>query len=170
MVRRQTMQIEAEKRAVLRLALIVVTVLFAISLLLSGLMYRSYSSADGKVRAAEDRARELDTKFQSASRELAEKKAILEKNAANLAKQNTVIESIVPKMLSRTVRDIEMAELAHAIFQQPEHWIPLAAIPPNNVLRRYRIRVDGRLHSYVLVAGMVDGRWVLYSNLLKNEN
>src|SRR5262245_32659375 len=96
MVRRQTMQIEAEKRAVLQLALIVVRLLFASPLLLLGWMYRRYSSADGDVRAARSEAAEYKSKFDDTSRELAEKKAILEKNAAETAKQNAVIESVRP--------------------------------------------------------------------------
>jgi hypothetical protein len=81
-----------------------------------------------------------------------------------------VIETVVPKMLSKTARDSELAELAHAIFQQPGRSIALPSIPPNNIIKRYRIRVDDRLLSYVMVAGQVDGKWVLYSNLLKNDN
>jgi Tfp pilus assembly protein PilO len=169
MVRRQTMQIEAEKRAVLRMALIVVTVLLAASLLAIGWMYRRYSAADNEVKAAEAKAAEFENKFQQTNRELAEKKATLDKYAAAATQQNDVIESVVPRMLNRTARDTELAELAHAIFQQPGHVITLPSIPPDSVLRRYRIRIDGRAHSYVLVAGQVDGKWVLYSNLLRND-
>jgi Tfp pilus assembly protein PilO len=169
MVRRQTMQIEAEKRAVLRLALIVVTVLLAASLLAIGWMYRRYSAADSEVKAAEAKAAEFESKFQETNRELAEKKATLDKYAATAAKQNDVIESVVPRMLNRTARDTELAELAHAIFQQPGRVISLPSIPPDSVLRRYRVRIDGQALSYVLVAGQVDGKWVLYSNLLRND-
>ncbi len=169
MVRRQTMQIEAEKRAVLRMALIGVTVLFAGSLLLVGWMYQRYSSADNRITAAQDAAAKYKDQLQKTSAELAEKKAILDKDSASRAGQNAVIESVVPKMLGKTATNNELAELAHAIFQQPDHSIPLPSIPPDNVLRRFRLRVDGRPYSYVLVAGMVDGKWVLYSNLLKNQ-
>lgn len=169
MVRRQTMQIEAEKRAVLRFALIVVTILFASSLFAIGWMYRRYSSADSEVKTAESKAAELGSTLQETRRELAEKKATLEKYSAEAAKQSSVIESVVPTMLSRSAREPELAELAHAIFQQPGHVISLPSIPPDNVLRRYRIRVDNRPYSYVLVAGLVDGKWVLYSNLVKNS-
>jgi hypothetical protein len=163
------MQIEAEKRAVLRMALIAVTVLLAITLLAMGWMYRRYSSADSEVKAAEAKAAEFEERFQQTSRELAEKKATLDKYAATAAKQNAVIESVVPRMLSRTARDTELAELAHAIFQQPGRAISLPSIPPDSVLRRYRLRVDSQALSYVLVAGQVDGKWVLYSNLLRND-
>src|SRR5262245_49484179 len=111
MVRRQTMQIEAEKRAVLRFALIVVTILFASSLLAMGWMYRRYSSADSEVKAAESKAAELESSLQETKRDLAEKRATLEKYAAEAAKQSSVIESVVPNMLKKVAREPELAEL-----------------------------------------------------------
>jgi hypothetical protein len=167
MVRRQTIQIEAEKRAFLRLALTVVSALFIASLLLLTVIYRNYSAADDKYQSSEARAKDLETKFQAASRELAEKKAILDKMAERAAKHNAVIAANTQKMIDRTASNDELAALAHAIYQQPGHSIPLPGIPPDNVLRNYKIRVDGRLHTYVLVAGQVDGKWILYSNLLR---
>jgi hypothetical protein len=167
MVRRQTIQIEAEKRAFLRLALTVISALFLASLLLLTVIYRNYSTADDKLQSAEARARDSETKFQAASRELAEKKAILDKLAERAAKQNAVIASNTQKMIDKTASNDDLAALAHAIYQQPGHSIPLPSIPPDNVLRNYKIRVDGRTHTYVLVAGQVDGKWILYSNLLR---
>ena len=169
MVRRQTMQIEAEKRALLRWALSAATVLLAGALSLTAWMYSRYSSADGEISEAQTRAANAESKLQQVSQELAEKKAILEKNSASLAKQNTTIQSIVPKMLSRTARDPELAELAHAIYQQPGRVIELPSIPPDVVLRSYRYRLDGRPNKYTLVAGLLDGKWHIYSVLVKNQ-
>lgn len=169
MVRRQTMQIEAEKRAVLRWMLIVVSVLLAGSLFLSGLMYRNYSTAGSRIEAAEDKAIAIEKQLADVNRELEEKKALLAKNEASEAKQNKVIADIVPKMLAKTAREVEIAELAHAIYNQPGHVITLPSIPPDNVLRRYRHRVADVPYSYILVAGLVDNQWRLYSNLVKNK-
>ena len=169
MVRRQTMQIEAEKRALLRWALIAVTFLFAAALVLTAWMYRQYSTADGQIRAAETRAANAESQLQQVSRELAEKKAILERNAGTAAKQNATIQTVVPKMLGRAARDGELAELAHAIYQQPGHLIELPSIPPDEVLRSYRYRLDGRPYKYTIVPGFLDGKWYIYSLLVKNQ-
>lgn len=170
MVRRQTMQIEAEKRALLRWTLIVVTILFAFSLVLSGLMYQRYSSAEGKIEAADARAATAEAKLKEVSKELADKKAILEANSASTAKQNSIIETIVPKMVGRTASDAEVSELAHAVYNQPGHMIPLPSIPPNEVLRSYRYRGDGRPVKYTIVPGLIDNKWVIYSLLVKNQD
>jgi hypothetical protein len=169
MVRRQTIQIETEKRAFLRLALTVVSALFLTSLLLTAVLYRNYSAADERLQSAETRAKDSDAKFQAASRELAEKKAILDKLAERTSKQNAVINSVTPKLIDDVASNEEIASLAHAVYLQPSHSIPLPSIPPDNVLRNYKYRVDGRIHTYVLVAGLVDGTWVLYSNLLRKS-
>lgn len=169
MVRRQTMQIEAEKRALLRWTLIIVTILFAGSLVLSGFMYQRYSSSDNAIKEAEGRAESAESKLQQVSQELAQKNAILEKNNAALAKENAVIEATVPRMLNRTAPDNELAELAHAIYNQPGHMIQLPSIPPNEVLRSYRYRADGRPYKYTIVPGLLDGKWVIYSLLVKNQ-
>jgi hypothetical protein len=169
MVRRQTMQIEAEKRALLRWALIAVTLFLAGALMLTGWMYTRYSAADSEVQDALARARTVEGQFQQVSRELAEKKSILEKSASSLSKQNEVIQTTIPKILNRTARDQELGEFAHAVFQQPGHVIELPGIPPDAVLRSYRIRIDDRPLKYTMVAGLLNGKWHLYSVLVKNQ-
>jgi Tfp pilus assembly protein PilN len=82
MVRRQTMQIEAEKRALLKWVVMGVTVLLAASLIFTGLMFRRYSTADNSIKAAEARAASAESQLQQVSRELAEKKALLDRNHA----------------------------------------------------------------------------------------
>jgi cell division protein FtsB len=169
MVRRQTMQIEAEKRALLKWALLGVTALLAASMIFTSWMFRRYIMADNLIKAAEEKSAAVDTQLQKVNRELAEKTAILEKSSAELAKQNDVINTVVPKMVAKTARDAEVAELAKAIYQQPGHMVELPGIPPDNVLRNYRVRVDGRTYKYLLVAGQLDGKWVLYSLLVRNQ-
>jgi len=163
------MQIEAEKRALLRWILLGVSALLAVSLLLTGWMFRRYSMADSLIRTANEKATTLESQLQQVSRELAEKKAILEKSSSALSKQNAVISSTVPKMLNKAASPNELAELAQAVYQQPGHMIDLPGIPPDSVLRSYRTRVDGRTQRYILVAGLLDGNWVLYSLLVRNQ-
>ena len=57
MVRRQTMQIEAEKRALLRWALIGASALMIGSLFLTAWMFRRYSLAEDLIRTADEKRR-----------------------------------------------------------------------------------------------------------------
>jgi len=161
------MQIEAEKRALLRWVLIVVSLLLAGSVILTGWMFRRYSVAEDLIRNADDRRSSAENQLRQVSRELAEKKAILEKSAATVAQRNAVIDSTVPKMLAENATDAELTDLARAINETPERAIELPSIPPDKVLRRYRARVDGQPRAYIMVAGEIDGKWVLYSILVK---
>ena len=165
MMRRQTLQIEAEKRALLRTLLIVIAVLLGISLLFLIFLYRHYSLSSDLIGSAETRAAASDAQFQACSKELSEKKAILDGMAAEASKQNQLINDIMPRVLRDQASDAEVARFAHAIYAQPAHAVALPSIPPDRILRRFRYRTGGLLHTYVLVAGLVDGRWVLYSNL-----
>jgi hypothetical protein len=167
MVRRQTMQIEAEKRALLKWVLIVVSLLLAGSVILTGWMFRRYSISDDLIRNADERRASAESQLRQVSRELAEKKAIEEKNAAVVAQRNAVIDSTVPKMLAKTASDDELTTLARAINEKPEHVIDLPGIPPDKVLRRYRTRVDGQPRAYILLAADIEGNWKLYSILVK---
>src|SRR5262249_31426506 len=167
MVRRQTMQIEAEKRALLRWVLIVVSLLLAGSVILTGWMFRHYSASEDLIRSADERRASADNQLRQVSRERDELKAIQLKSAAAVAQRNAVIDSIVPKMLAKTASDAELTDLARAINETPEQVIELPGIPPDNVLRRYRARIDGQPRAYVLIAGEIDGKWRLYSILVK---
>lgn len=169
MVRRQTIQIEAEKRTLLRWALIVAATLLILALLLTIWMYRSYSVAGDEVEAAQTRATQAETELQQVRRELDEKKAILDRNSAAAAAQNQTIETVVPRLLSQTAGEGELAALAYAVYQQPGHMIELPSIPPDSALRSYRLRAEGRLYKFILVPGLLDGKWVIYSVLVRNQ-
>jgi cell division protein YceG involved in septum cleavage len=167
MVRRQTMQIEAEKRALLKWVLIVVSLLLAGSVILTGWMFRRYSVSEDLIRNADERRVSAENQLRQVSRELAEKKAIEEKSAAAVAQRNAVIDSGVPKMLSKIASDDELTNLARAINETPGHVIDLPGIPPDNVLRRYRTRVDGQPRAYIMLAADIDDKWKLYSICVK---
>ena len=161
------MQIEAEKRALLRWVLIVVSLLLAGSVILTGWMFRNYSASEERIRNADERKASAENQLRQVTRERDELKAIQQKMSAAVAQRNAVIDSIVPKMLAKTASDGELTDLARAINETPEQVIELPSIPPDNVLRRYRTRVDGQPRAYVLIAGEIDGKWRLYSILVK---
>ena len=87
MVRRQTMQIEAEKRALLRWVLIVVSLLLAGSVILTGWMFRQYSDSEDQIRNANDRKASAENELRQVTRERDELKAIQQKMAAAVAQR-----------------------------------------------------------------------------------
>ena len=166
MMRRQTLQIEAEKRAIFRTLLTGVSILLTISLLLLGFLFRRYSQSSSLISEAEARAATAEAQLQQANQELQDKRAQLESIAQRATQRNERINSLVPVAMRKGASDSEVATLAHAIYESPGHVIELPGIPPNSILRRYRYRSGGDVRAYVLVAGNVNGKWLLYSNLV----
>lgn len=173
MVRRQTMQIEAEKRAFLRFALITVTVLFSASLVIMGWMFKRYSESESLVSNAQSTAEDANAKFQEADRERKQLKGIMERNTSVVKQQNQIISSTKDRVLSPspTASDAEVASMAQAIFDSnPGHVIHLNGMPADSILRRYTTKSGDKVKSFILVAGQLDDRWVLYSNLVRNQS
>lgn len=166
MMRRQTLQIEAEKRTLLRTGLIVAVALLTISLIIVFYLFRQYSQTGTIVSAAESRAATADTQYQACARELSEKKAILDKQSSEIAARNQTIEDLLPKIMRKQGSDAEAARLAHAIFAQPGHVIDLPGVPPDQILKRLRYRTSNGTLAYILIAGNIDGQWRLYSTLV----
>jgi hypothetical protein len=167
MVRRQTMQIEAEKRALLKWVLIAVSLLLAGSVILTGWMFRRYSMTEDLIRSADERKAIAENQLRQVSRERDELKAVQDKNAATVAQRNAIIENTVPRMLAKIAGNDELTTLARAINEMPGSMIDLPGIPPDNVLRRYRTSVNGQPRAYVLLAADIEGKWKLHSILVK---
>jgi hypothetical protein len=70
-------------------------------------------------------------------------------------------------MLAKIAGNDELTTLARAINEMPGSMIDLPSIPPDNVLRRYRATVDGQPRAYILLAADIEGKWKLYSILVK---
>jgi len=166
MMRRQTLQIEAEKRAMFRTLLMGVSILLALSLLSLGYIFLRYSQSSSLISAAEARASLAEAQYQKANQELQDKRAQLESISQRAAQRNEKINSLLPAVMRKGASDGEIAALAHAIYESPGHVIELPGIPPDSILRRYRYRSGGEVRAYVLVAGNVNGKWLLYSNLV----
>ena len=166
MVRRQTLQIEAEKRSLLRTLLAVVSVALIVALIVAGFLFRRYSQSNSLIAAADEKAAAAEAQYQRSNQELQEKRALLDAQARKGAQRSEQVASLVPKVINRTASETEVAILANAIYESPGHSIEFPSIPPDKILRRYRYRSGDQNYSYLLVAGNFDGKWVLYSNLL----
>ena len=166
MVRRQTLQIEAEKRALLRTLLVALSVALIVSLILVAFLFRRYSHSSTLIGAAEGKASAAEAQYQACNQELRQKTSILDAQAGKVAQRSEQIASLTPKVINKSASENEIATLAHAIYESPGHSIEFPSIPPDKILRRYRYRSGDQAYSYLLVAGNFDGKWVLFSNLL----
>ena len=166
MMRRQTLQIEAEKRTLLRTLLTGVAVALTISLVALGFLSRRYSQSSTLINNAENKAAAAEAQMQTCLVELQEKRGILDAQAKRAEQRTEAISTLIPKVMSKTASDAEIGRLANAVYELPSHSVGLPAIPPDSLLKRYRHRSGNQISAYILVAGLVDGKWTLYSNLV----
>ncbi|MEP7271714.1 MAG: hypothetical protein ABI882_09420, partial [Acidobacteriota bacterium] len=131
-----------------------------------GFLFRRYSQSSSLISTAENKATAAESQLQGCATELQEKRAILDAQANRVEQRNSQISSLVPRILSKSASEGEIAQLAHAIYELPGHSISLPSIPPDGILKRYRYRAGNQAFAYILVAGLVDGKWTLYSNLV----
>src|SRR5580765_6121888 len=101
-VRRQTMQIEGEKRAVLRLGLIVVTLLLVAALLVLSAVWVHYRSREGIAEAAEAKAGQAEAALAHTRTELEQKTQELERLTNVATKRSETVDRLTPRVVAHT--------------------------------------------------------------------
>jgi len=166
MVRRQAIQIEAEKRALIRLLLIIVSCILGVTLVVLGRVYQLYSQSGSVVRAAETKADAAVAQSQQCDRELKDKTTQLER-ITNTAKQKQERNEALVQRALQGASQTELAEFARAVYDLPGRSVEVPRIPPSSLFQRiYRYKSGEQTQTFVLVGGQVDGKWMIYSNLI----
>lgn len=166
MVRRQTIQIETEKRALLRLLLILMTFLFVAALVALGVTYRLYRGHINAADAAEAKVAALESQLKQTSQELQEKKTELAKISNTATQRQAQVAALLPKVLTLTPNSAEVAEFARAVYNSPGRSVIAPKLPPDPLFQRFwRFRNEGKTEVYGLMRGQVDGQWIIYANL-----
>lgn len=169
-VRRQTMQIESEKRALLRFVSWGLAGLLIGALMLAGLAFGLYRRNLGLADDATARVRTLQQQLDQTTRALQEKTTQLEKITNAARQQQQSVQAVIPRILSSTSTSAEIGEFAHNVYESPGRRVEVPRVPPNDLFTRFfRHRVNDKLKKYQLVAGEIDGQWVIYSNLVSNN-
>lgn len=165
MVRRQTIQIETEKRALIRFLLMVTTVALLVALVALGIVTYLYLNGKSTVVAATARAAELETKLQQTTKELQDKTAQLERRAQVAAQRKGRFDELLGKVMSQTASYTEIGEFAKEIYESPQKYVEVQRMPPSSLFKYYKYRANDQTQTYVLVPGQIGGKWRIYSNL-----
>lgn len=165
MVRRQTIQIEVEKRALIRLLLIITSAALLVTLLSLGIVSYLYLSGKGAVDEAKARAADLESRLQQTTRELQDKTAQLERRAQVAAQRKGRFDELLARALNQTASYTEIGELAKEIYESPQKVVEVQRMPPSSLFKYYKHRANNQVQTYVLVPGQVGGKWLIYSNL-----
>ena len=166
MVRRQTIQIESEKRALLKLVATWTSIACAVGLLVAGFFFYLYASNQSEVTASRTKIAQLEGQLKKTTDELQKKQAELDRRAQVAAAQKQQFNTLLAKAMSSTASYTEITQLAKEIYESPQKVVEVAGTPPSSIFKWYKYRENNKTYTYALVPGTIEGKYHIYSILV----
>ncbi len=165
-IRNQVEQTEAAKRRWLMLVLFAITAMFVGAIILLLTSYALYSSSEvNKNRLAEETAG-LKTEADEYRQKLTALTAIQEKASKDSSEAQAKLERLIPVALNPNASGREIGIFAQTVYTLPYSRIEVEQKPPDKLFRNWKSDGNTGTEIYTLVGGQVDGKWVIYSNLV----
>jgi cell division protein FtsB len=168
-IREQIEQTEATKRRLLLLVLIVAVAALAGAIVLLSTSYALYSSSQSSKKKLEQEHAELKSRADQTQQQLDAKTAKETSDAQTRTDAQSKLEKLLPAVLNDRAGGGEVASFARMIFNLPDRRIELDRKPPDKLFRNWRVINGSTSDTYTLVGGFVDGKWVVYSNLVARK-
>jgi cell division protein FtsB len=166
-IREQIEQTESNKRRWLVLALIVTLVALAGAIVLLSTNYALYSSSEsGKKKLAEENAA-LKQRADQTQQQLDAKMAKDNAEAQSRTEAQGKLDKLLPAILNDSAGGTEVANFARMVYHMPGGRVELERKPPDKLFRNWKISKGDDVEVYTLVGGLVDGKWVVYSCLVR---
>ena len=166
MVRRQTIQIETEKRALMRTVAIGTSIACGVCLALAAFFAYLYVSGRMAVTGAEAKIAASEDKLRKTNEELQKKMAELEKRAQVAAGRKQHYDELLAKAMGNRANGVEIGELAKEIYDSPQKVVEVQGIPPSSLNKWYKHRVNERTYTFSLIPANLDGKYYIYSILM----
>jgi hypothetical protein len=169
-LREQIVQAESAKRRWLILGLVIAVGGLAGALALLTTNYALYARSETEkenlarenvaVKARADRAQEaLDARNARDAKEASDKTDAQEK-----------FQKLLPKILGSTASSQEISAFARMVHQLPDRRAEVTSKPPDKLFHNWRAKTDSGTEIFSLVGGFLEGKWVIYSNLVGRES
>ena len=168
-IREQIIQGESMKRRWLVLALILATAGLAVTVALLSSSYALYARTQARsdqLTQQNAATAQRNTEAQQALDALRARDARQESEKAEAHALEQKILSGLPS--SAALSPVQGATLARAIHQLGGH-VETASKPPDKLFRNWKVNGDSGTEFYTVVGGFVDGKWVIYSNLVARK-
>ncbi len=166
MVRRQTIQIETEKRALLRTVAMGTSIASLACLALAAFFFYLYAANRGEVTDSRGKVAQLDDKLKKTNDELQKKNAELERRAQVVASRKQRFDTLLAKALGSNATGLEISELAKEIYESPQKVVEVAGIPPASLFKWWKYRENNKTYTYALIPGQIEGKYYIYSLLV----
>jgi cell division protein FtsB len=165
-IREQIEQTEAMKRRWLFLAMIISIAALVGAIVLLSTNYALYSSSQSDKKTLIQENAGLKSRADQTQQQLDSKNAQDAKQAEARAEAQTKLQTVLPAVLRGSASPGEIASFARMVHALPNNRVELDSKPPDKLFRNWRAAVGATTETYTLVGGFVDGKWVVYSNLV----
>lgn len=168
-IRQQILQTEAMKRRWLVLVLIVAIAALAGVIALLSTNYALYSSSENSRKKLQEENVALKSRADQTQQQLDARNAKDARDAQTRAEAQTKLDKLRSAVISDKAGAGEVATFARMVYNLPNRRIELDSKPPDKLFRNWKVSVDSTTEVYTLVGGFVDGKWVVYSNLVAHK-
>mgnify|MGYP000904161534 CR=1 FL=1 len=166
MVRRQTIQIEAEKRALLKIVSVWTSIASAVCLIIAGFFFYLYASNRSEVTDSRTKIAQLESQLKTTKDELQKKQAELDRRAQVAAAKKQQFDTLIAKAMSSSASYTEITQLAKDIYESPQKMVEVAGMPPSSIFKWYKYRDGSKTYTYALVPGNIEGKYQINSILV----
>jgi hypothetical protein len=150
----------------LLLVLIVAIAALVGTIVLLSTSYALYSSSQSSKRKLEQEQAELKSRADQTQQQLDAKTAKETSDAQTRAEAQAKLDKLLPAVLNDHAGGVEVASFARMIYDLPNRRIELERKPPDKLFRNWRVTNGPMSDTYTLVGGFIDGKWIVYSNLV----
>jgi len=168
-IREQIEQEQAARRRLLVLALLIVTAALVGAIILLSTSYGLYGRSVSQKQTLSDENSALKSQAAVTNQQLNE----LQQKQASYDQTRTEarakLQKILPAALAPSSGGREASMLASMLYGLPDHQIEVDRKPPDSLFRNWRVKSGDITSTYALVGGFVDGKWIIYSNLISKS-
>ncbi len=168
-IREQIEQTESAKRHWLVLAFIVALAVLAGAIALMSTNYALYNSSEKEKKRLADENAALKARVDQTQQQLDGKTAQETRDAQVRAEAESRLSKLMPAVLSGKSGGGEMASFARMVYYVPNSRVELGERPPNELFRNWKVTTGSTTEVFTMTGGFVDGKWVVYSNLVARK-
>lgn len=165
-LREQIEQDEAAKRRWLLLLLLLTSAALVGLIIWMATNYALYSSSESEKRRLTDENTSLKAQVSKYQKDLSAYADKEKKQEEAIAKA----KESVTKMLPGALGGVNVPAFARQVYESPNSRVEMDTVPPSMLFKNWRATNDaGGTDVYTLVGGNVNGKWVIYSNLVAHQ-
>jgi cell division protein FtsB len=166
-IRQQIEQTESAKRRWLFVALVITIAALVGAIVLLSNNYALYSSSESEKKRLIQENAALKQRADQTQQQLDAKMAKENSEAQVRAEAQSKLDKLLPAVLHDNASGGDVASFARMVYHLPGSRIELDRKPPDSLFRNWKLNNGGNTEVYTLVGGLLDGKWVVYSNLVR---